>query len=226
MNDLSWLLPMNLSHIVIPSDHPVFERVDQVLFDKVNHILVNYPDEELAQQTYTIPEGTKSIGRGAFYGAVYLQTINFPEDLETIGSEAFRNCENLTSIKLPDSIKEIGYNPFIGCINLRSIDISSELPVFEVRDNCLFNKEENRLIAYLIASDAAVYTVPEGTKIIGHYSFYNSRLTEIILPDSLETIGSYAFGKSVDLMSINKPEGLAEVSKNAFYGCNIELTLP
>ena len=51
------------------------------------------------------------------------------------------------------------------------------------------------------------------------YSFRESGITEIILPDTIEYIGTFAFLSCVKLVNINFPEGLDSLGVGAFDGC-------
>ena len=61
---------------------------------------------------------------------------------------------------------------------------------------------------------------PEGLKIIG--GFHSCpKLTEVILPESLEKIESHAFGECEAITSIRIPTSVKEMDGSCFAGCNI-----
>ena len=61
---------------------------------------------------------------------------------------------------------------------------------------------------------------PEGLKIIG--GFHSCpKLTEVILPESLEKIESHAFGGCEAITSIRIPASVKEMDGSCFAGCNI-----
>ncbi len=51
------------------------------------------------------------------------------------------------------------------------------------------------------------------------YSFRESEITEIILPDTLEYIGTFAFMNCAKLINVNFPEALDSLGVGAFDGC-------
>lgn len=65
---------------------------------------------------------------------------------------------------------------------------------------------------------------------IGRHAFaqHQGTLLEITLPDSLETIGEYAFAGCSRLLSVSLPEGLTSIERYAFSDCSslIEVHLP
>ncbi|MBR2882598.1 MAG: leucine-rich repeat domain-containing protein, partial [Prevotella sp.] len=68
-------------------------------------------------------------------------------------------------------------------------------------------------------------TLKDGTTIISEYAFYNcTNLTSIIIPNSVASIGEYAFSGS-GLTSINIPNSIVSINNNTFYGCNSLLSV-
>lgn len=77
--------------------------------------------------SYEIPEGTTSIGDGAFYRFTNLTAVTIPSTVLTIGEESFRHCSNLKSITIPDGVTTIGSDAIADCHSLTSITISSSV---------------------------------------------------------------------------------------------------
>lgn len=79
-----------------------------------------------------IPDGTTSIGTGAFYdlgnGDNQLETVTVPSSVTSVGKFAFFNEKNLTEITLPSGLTFIGEGAFAGCNNLTSITILATVP--------------------------------------------------------------------------------------------------
>jgi hypothetical protein len=51
-------------------------------------------------------------------------------------------------------------------------------------------------------------------------TFYNcQKISKIILPNTVTTIGNYAFAGCINLSSVNIPDSVTKIGKNAFYGC-------
>ena len=61
----------------------------------------------------------------------------------------------------------------------------------------------------------------QGKKItaIDDNAFYKSNVERLILPDSINYIGNYAFAESTKLKGISTPDDLVTIGDNAFYGC-------
>ena len=96
----------NLSEIVIPEDHPVFEITDGVLMHREEKRVicpVNGYDE-----TIIIPAGAETIGYGAFYNNSSVSQVRLHDGITKIDDMAFAGCANLNSIVIPPSVEYIG----------------------------------------------------------------------------------------------------------------------
>ena len=81
--------------------------------------LIGVDDNSLS--TYSIKEGTKWIGDGAFAGCTSLTSITIPDSVTSIEGVAFSNCSSLTSITIGNSVTSIGRSAFSGCSSLNEI---------------------------------------------------------------------------------------------------------
>lgn len=70
-------------------------------------------------------------------------------------------------------------------------------------------------------------TIPEGVTTIREHAFLSCNLKELTLPESLETIGRYAFEDNRSLKSVNIPAKVKTIETQAFYGCGLtDLVIP
>ena len=84
----------------------------------------------------------------------------------------------------------------------------------------LFSKDRTALIKYCLDKTNPNYTIPNTTISISDDAFYNSEISEIILPNSVETIGKSSFSSCSKLTSVTLNEGLKEIGSGAFSQCN------
>lgn len=69
-------------------------------------------------------------------------------------------------------------------------------------------------------------TIPDTVTTIGSYAFQNSTITDIDLPDNLNTIGFCAFSNST-ISAVDLPDSLEVIDFEAFKACGItEITIP
>ena len=178
----------------------------------------------------TIPNSVTSIGYSAFYGCSGLTSITIPNSVTTIGSYAFYNCSSLTSITIPNSVTAIGDDAFYGCSSLKGVYITDlekwcEISFGSWSSNPLHNAQNlylnNQLVTNLV--------IPNSVKSIGDDAFYNCRgLTSITISNSVTTIGKSAFEYCSNLTSITLPNSVTTIGNFAFSGCSslTNITLP
>ena len=195
--------------------------------------------------TATIPEtvtydGTTysvtRIGEDAFSGCDALTSITIPNSVTSIGKLAFDGCSALTSITIPESVTTIGNNAFEYCTNLTSIvwnpvscsGFWTEETTYSIFYGCenvtsvAFGNKVAEIPRYLCRKMSKLdsVTIPESVKTIGDYAFYDCvALQNAILGNRVTTIGKYAFFKCTSLTSITIPNSVTSIGERAFRGC-------
>ena len=61
--------------------------------------------------------------------------------------------------------------------------------------------------------------LPDGSVAIDNDCFSNCELTCVVLPNTIEFIGEYAFSRCYSLKSIAIPEGVTDIKRNTFSNC-------
>ena len=141
-----------------------------------------------------------SIGDSAFVGCTSLTSVTIPNSVTSIGNYAFYHS-SLTSVTIPNSVTSIG--------DLAFSYTSLTYPVYNA--HCF---------AYLPMSFKGAYAIPEGIKHITGGAFCDRYyLTSITIPNSVTSIGNWAFAASA-LTSIFIPNSVTSIGESAFHACS------
>lgn len=127
--------------------------------------------------------------------------IVLPDTITVIGEKAFY-CSSISAITIPKSVQLIGSGAFAGCCNLASHNVESGNSVYATIDGVLYNKSKKELVSYPMGGNSnGVSKIPDGIVSVGEYAFagcecYVSDKQNNLFPESLTSIGNYAFYKS------------------------------
>ena len=189
---------------------PNFIYEDDVLFNKDKSKIISFRNQAI--RSYIIPSSVTSIGDSAFAGCFSLSNIAIPSSVNSIGDKAFWNCCSLSSIVIPNSVTSIGDRAFDNCYSLKYISIPKNViclngnpffnwygkleclsPNFIYEDDVLFNKDKSKIISCRVQGISS-YIIPNSVTSIGDYAFLGCTfLSDIVIPTSVTCIGRGAF---------------------------------
>ncbi|MCD7748399.1 MAG: leucine-rich repeat protein, partial [Firmicutes bacterium] len=141
-----------------------------------------------------IPDSVTWIGRAAFEGCTSLESITIPGSVTDINAYAFRGCASLTSVTIPASVTWIGDGIFSGCTSLTEILVDEGNTAYCSVDGVVFDANMTSLVAYPAGKTDTSYDVPDSVTSIGSFAFsYCTSLTEITFEGDAPSIGENAF---------------------------------
>ena len=187
-----------------------------------------------------MPPRVYELGERAFEGCDDLKYFSVPERLETIGESCFRNCERLTRFDMPRDVRVIGKNAFDGSgvvelyipayceienntlgemPKLQRIDVERGNTTCSSTDGALYDRDGRSLIMFPQARTGSCQ-IPDGVELIGERAFYKSRLSEILLPNTVTRLGQSAFSGCSRLTGMWLPDGVVQLPAHVFEDCS------
>ena len=163
------------------------------------------------------------------------ESITIPDGVTSIGSWAFKGCTGLTSVTVPNSVTTIGYDAFQSVFYVVYSGTATGSPwgaksVNGYVDGYLVYSDSTKtaLQGCSTAATGAI-TIPNSVTSIGNFAFiYCTGLTSITIPDGVTTIGEDAFYGCTGLTSVTIPNGVTTIGMSAFHGCRnlASITIP
>lgn len=171
----------------------------------------------------SLPKTLKIIEKFAFWGCTELTYLNLSDtSLVAIGDRALTNCTGLICFDLPATVTTVGSAVVEGCGALCQMT----LPFVGG------SATENTYLGYLFGAGAYTFTegfVPAtlqrvillpGCAAIPDNAFFEvSCLSEVVIPDTVTSVGLRAFYGCKRLTAISLPDSVTSVSDDAFHGC-------
>ncbi len=122
--------------------------------------------------------------------------VTIRSDTKGLSNKLFQKCEKLTAITIPDSVTIVGCAIFYGCTNLTTVQLGNQM------------------------TSLPSYTYSEmmmGTYYEGFFEDCKS-LTNITIPQSLTSIGDYAFKSCYGLKNVYYTGNMASWCENKILG--------
>ncbi len=214
------IFPSTISNVEVAEGNNYFTVENECLYNKnkTNLIMCFTKDS-----TVELADTLTTVNDYSFRQASNIEQVDFPDTVTSIGTQVFSTgAIHIENINIGPNVTYIQplfkFNNYYG-----EVTIDANNPNYTIENNELYNKDKTELIAVLydisgqyivkegvtkIGDNALHYrenmtsiVLPDGLKEIGS-SFQNSGLTTIYIPNSVDTIASYAFGNAANLTQI------------------------
>lgn len=177
--------------------------------------------------------GVTALGYGAFVGCTALRSIELPDSITTFSYYnpnygQFRGCTALERVVLSKSLAKVANYAFFRCSSLKEINFDDIPDIGEYAfAYCGFDGFEV-IAPKLTAINVYAFAYTGISKVrdlgqitsVANYCFSDcANLTDVVLPETLITIGARAFNNCSSLMNINLPQSITTIGTWAFNLC-------
>ncbi len=221
----------NLTNITIPGS---VTNIGEFAFSFCTHLVsISIPDSVTSigdtafefctsLSSLTIPSSVSSIGDFAFNYCTSLTNVTILNGISTLGDCVFAECASLTSITIPKSVTKIGGEAFRRCASLTAIMVDASNSFYRSIAGVLFDKSQTLLVEFP-GGKVGSYTIPNSVTSIGNYAFeFCTSLTSVTIPNSVSSIGGNAFVNCTSLNSVTIPSSVTSIGVYAFaYSANL-----
>lgn len=193
-----------------------------------------YPCASL--QSVIISEGVEKIGKNAFFDTK-ISELTLPSTITALGANIVggeNSC--LTTVTLNNIAGPVEIaGTIIDSSFLTDVYINGNFPEWKTRYSGYPLFQGTEWTAHVGTGivkipDGAFYydgysnglarvDLPEGVVEIGEDAFFASDLTEVVLPQTVRTLGRGAFGRCSRLASVSIPDGVEIIPAYCFYKC-------
>lgn len=200
----------DLEEIIVASGNKNFTVQQGALYDRVNNVLIAFP-RKYVTSSLAFRDGIIGIGDYAFWNNAGRLDIQLPDSLIYIGDSAFSGCENMTFSDLPVSLQTIGPAAFMST-SITKVTIPATL------------RSIGR--ACFAGGSLTDVTIMPGVTEIAAVMFNDCKLSRIVLPETIKTIGEMAFVNCIDLVELNIPSSVTYMGDDVFKNCpNVKVSV-
>lgn len=196
-----------LDSIEVDAANPNYQSLDGVLYTKGLTHLATYPEAKNAGGHYSVAEGTHTIDEGAFTSA-RITSVTLPASLRRVEKAAFVSSQ-VTSLALPDGFESMGDMAFWYMPKLERVDLGGTTAV----SDSAFRYDKALTEVNFRPDLGRLATVED-------YAFEDAPITAVTVPDSVTSIGKFAFSGNSSLTRVHLGSGLTSIGEGAFLGAS------
>lgn len=168
-----------------------------------------------------IPSTVTAVGQWAFRDCSSLSSVVIGENVESIGQSAFYGTA-LKEIVIPAKVTSINFNissdGALLPLGIERITVSSENSAYAAKDNLIYTKDL-KTILFCPASIKGEMSIGAN---VGDGAFYMSALSKVEFTSAVTSIGGVAFYGATNLKEVVISESVKTIGTQAFAQCPLE----
>ena len=168
-----------------------------------------------------IPSTVTAVGQWAFRDCSSLSSVVIGENVESIGQSAFYGTA-LKEIVIPAKVTSIDFyissNATLLPLGIERITVSSENSAYAAKDNLIYTKDL-KTILFCPASIKGEMSIGAN---VGDGAFYKSALSKVEFTSAVTSIGGSAFYGATNLKEVVISESVKTIGTQAFAQCSLE----
>lgn len=217
----------NLKSIAIPSS---VKEIGTSVFRQCDALNAVYVD---LKSWCTINIDYGSVAPEVWYEFLYLNNVKateitdliIPEGVTKLSDNVFKSWKNLKSVTFPASMTDFSSLNFEKCNSLNAIHIKDLTVWLGTKFNIIapyykYNPLYYAKHLYMDGQEVTNLVIPEDVSAISSFAFKNCEgLTSINIGNTVTTIGEYAFANCTNVRTITIGSAVKSIEKYNFYGC-------
>ena len=210
---------VNLEQIVIPGDLTLIDfevfagctSLKDVVIGSVTTIGSKVFDGCTSLETVVVQNGTVNLGSCAFQKCSSLQTLSIPE-IRSVGQDVFKNANPLL-------FTQYEYGTYV-CVNNNQYAIL--ITMTDTTKSSYILHQNTQYIAYNAmnnCSNLSYLEIPKNVISISEGAFRSCGFVEVVIPDSVKYIDSFAFVFCRNLVVLYMGNKVSSIGMSAFQDC-------